>query len=148
MKNTPDVGNRFRTGRYELYVQDTWRAHPTVTFDLGLRYAFYPPIVDDNGMLFTFSPEAYDPAQAPPFADTAGRFISLEAGNRLNGMLVAGRDSPFGSAIYPADTNNLQPRVGVAWDPGGSGRMIVRAGYGVYFDQTSVEMVAEKVLKR
>ena len=140
-----DVSNRFRTGRYELYVQDTWRAHPTVTFDLGLRYAFYPPIVDDNGMLFTFSPEAYDPAQAPPFADTAGRFISLETGNRLNGMLAAGRDSPFGSAIYPADTNNLQPRVGVAWDPGGSGRMIVRAGYGVYFDQTSVEMIAEGI---
>ena len=140
-----DVSNRFRTGRYEMYVQDTWRAHPTVTFDLGLRYAFYPPIVDDNGMLFTFSPEAYDPAQAPPFADTSGSVISLETGNRLNGILVAGRDSPLGSAIYPPDTNNLQPRVGVAWDPGGSGRMIVRAGYGVYFDQTSVEMLAEGI---
>ena len=48
-----------------LYVQDTWRIHPTVTLDLGLRYAFYPPLTDDRDMLFTFSPDAYDPAQAP-----------------------------------------------------------------------------------
>ena len=60
-----DVINRFRSGRYELYVQDTWRIHPTVTLDLGLRYAFYPPLTDDGDMLFTFSPDAYDPAQAP-----------------------------------------------------------------------------------
>ena len=55
-----------------LYVQDTWRIHPTVTLDLGLRYAFYPPLTDDSDRLFTFSPDAYDPAQAPTFADPDG----------------------------------------------------------------------------
>ena len=43
-----DVINRFRSGRYELYAQDTWRMHPEVTLDLGLRYAFYPPLTDDE----------------------------------------------------------------------------------------------------
>ena len=58
-----DVVNRFRSRRYEAFVQDTWRIHPTITLDLGLRYAFYPPLTDADDKLFTFSPEAYDPAQ-------------------------------------------------------------------------------------
>ena len=140
-----DVLNRFRPGRYELYIQDTWRLHPRVTIDLGLRYAFYPPLTDANDMLFTFSPDAYDPAQAPPFANANGDFVELGRGNLFNGIVVAGKDSPHGRAIYAADKNNLQPRIGAAWDPGGAGRLTLRAGYGMYFDQTQVGMFAQNV---
>jgi hypothetical protein len=140
-----DVMNRFRSGRYELYVQDTWRIRPRITLDLGVRYAFYPPLTDDRNLLFTFSPEAYDPAQAPAFADPDGDFLVLGTGNMFNGIRVAGKNSPYGRAIYGGDTNNLQPRVGAAWDPGGTGRLFLRAGYGMYFDRTPVGVFAENV---
>jgi outer membrane receptor protein involved in Fe transport len=32
------------------------------------------------------------------------------------------------------DTNNIQPRVGVAWDPRGNSKSVVRASYGMFFD--------------
>jgi hypothetical protein len=140
-----DVVNRFRTRRYEAYVQDTWRVHPRMTLDLGLRYAFYPPLTDAGDKLFTFAPETYDPAQAPAFADPDADFVVVGTGNLLNGIRVAGRNSPYGRAIYAADTNNLQPRLGAAWDPGGAGRLVVRAGYGMYFDQTQVGIFAQNV---
>jgi hypothetical protein len=140
-----DPINRFRFGRYELYVQDTWRIHPRVTLDLGLRYAFYRPLTDDGNMIFTFSPDAYDPGQVPSFADPEGFFVVSGTGNLFNGIRVAGKNSPYGRAIYAADKNNLQPRIGAAWDPEGAGRLVVRAGYGMYFDQTQVGMFAQTV---
>jgi hypothetical protein len=141
-----DVRNRLRFRRYEAFVQDTWRVRPTLTFDLGLRYAFYPPVTDEANMLSTFSPAAYDPSRAPAFAYPFGPdFPTLIAGTGdiFNGVIVAGENSPYGRAIYGADTNNLQPRAGVAWDLLGDTRWILRAGYGVYFDQTQVQVLME-----
>jgi hypothetical protein len=37
-----------------------------------------------------------------------------------------------GRRLYQPDRNNLQPRVGAAWDIGGRNRTIVRAGYGFF----------------
>jgi hypothetical protein len=39
--------------------------------------------------------------------------------------------------LYDRDLNNFSPRLGVAWDVGGKGKTVVRAGWGVYFDAFS-----------
>ena len=139
-----DAANRFRSDRYEMYAQDTWRVHSRLTVDVGFRYAFYSPLTDGRNMLFTFVPAAYDRAQAPAF-DDPGVHIVLGSGSLFNGIRIAGRDSPHGRAIYAADTNNVQPRIGAAWNPTGMGGLFLRAGYGMYFDQTQVELFAEGV---
>ncbi|WP_035347367.1 TonB-dependent receptor [Edaphobacter aggregans] len=37
------------------------------------------------------------------------------------------------TSIFPEDRNNFGPRVGAAWAPFGTGRGVVRIGYGVYY---------------
>lgn len=121
--------NDFRFSRYEIYAQDTWAVRPNVTLDLGIRYSLYSPVKDKNNVLTTFSPEAYDPAKCDP----------LQGCDPLNNPVrIAGRNSPYGRAIYPWDKNNIQPRLGVSWSPRSSPRTLVRGGYGVYFNQPLV----------
>jgi hypothetical protein len=133
-----DVTNNLRFNRYEMYVQDTWRIQPRVTLDYGLRYAIYPAVTDENNILSTFDPTRYNRASAPTCANAACTTFVAGSGDPLNGLIVAGMNSPFGDAIYKTDKNNFQPRVGASWDIFGDSRTIGRAGYGLYYDQPLV----------
>jgi hypothetical protein len=132
------VTNHLRFQRYEAFAQDTFRLHPNVTLDYGVRYALYPGVTDANNILSTFDPSRFDPAKAPTCANAACSAFLPNTGDPLNGLIVAGINSPYGDAIYPTQKNNWQPRAGVSWDPQGDGRAIVRGGYGLYFDQPLV----------
>jgi hypothetical protein len=130
-----DVTEHLRWQRYEMFAQDTWRIGPNVTLDYGVRYALYPGIKDKNDLLSTFDPSRFDPAKAPTCANASCSQIVPGTGDPLNGLIVAGVNSPWGRAIYQTDKNNIQPRVGISWDPRGDGKMIVRSAYGIYYDE-------------
>ena len=72
-------------------------------------------------------------------------YLVVGSGDFLNGISRRGPELSLRAAIYAADTNNLQPRFGAAWNPGGADRTVMRAGYGMYFDQTQVGMFAQNV---
>ena len=133
---TQEVFSQFRFNRYEFYLQDSWRARQNLTLDYGLRYALHPPVTDKSDVLTNFVPSLYDPARARQL--DAGGSVIPGTGDPLNGIVVAGQNSPHGRAIYELDKNNLQPRIGAAWDVFSDGLTVVRGGYGIYYDQPLV----------
>ncbi|MEX2663122.1 MAG: TonB-dependent receptor, partial [Vicinamibacterales bacterium] len=70
--------------------------------------------------------------------------LTVTAGVRydLERVTIPEVDNPlFGAADdYPVDTNNIQPRVGLAYSLG-SGRTVLRGGYGRFYEKTHFELV-------
>ncbi len=98
------------------FAQDDFRVHPRVTLNLGVRYDLQFPYVDpDNRKL------AYVPGQKSQVSPLAPE-----------GLLFPG-DPGIGRGIVKTDANNVAPRIGIAWDPMGDGRMAVRAGFGIFY---------------
>ncbi len=42
---------------------------------------------------------------------------------------------------YPVDTNNVAPRIGLAYDPTAKGKTVIRGGFGRFYDKTHFELV-------
>ena len=133
-----DVTVKLRFGRREVFVQDTWKMRPNLTLDFGVRYQFFVPVTDKDNILTSFDPALYSRANAPTCTSAACTALVRGTGNELNGIIRAGVNSPFGDSVYPSDKNNFSPRVGLAWDPFKDAKTIIRAGYGLYYDQPLV----------
>lgn len=93
--------------RLGLYVQDSWRARPRFTVNVGLRY-------DTTFGLFTAEGRRQD--QNP-------------AVRTLNALGIA-----LSPAIPHDYRKAIGPRLGIAYAPGASGKTVLRAGVGVYYN--------------
>ncbi len=138
-----DVTNILSFGRREFFAQDTWKFRPNITLDFGVRYQYFVPPTDKNNLLNSFIPALFNPAQIPACTTPLCASLVRGSGNPLNGLVIAGLNSPFGRTVVRKDKNNFSPRVGLAYDPFKNGKTIIRAGYGFYYDQIASFLVQD-----
>jgi hypothetical protein len=137
-KGTPDshIGLRFIENNF--FVHDTWSVRPGLTLDVGLRYELntVPTEVNrriEGALMLEDLPVPGGSAINSPLA-TAFFDGSVEAYRKVLG----GREN-----IYDGDHNNFAPRIGFAWSPKADGPLVVRGGYGVYFDAVLGALVSQ-----
>ncbi|WP_371720391.1 hypothetical protein [Acidobacterium sp. S8] len=63
----------------------------------------------------------------------------------LNGIIIGGKNSPYGTAVSNQVNLGFAPRIGFAWDPMGQGKMSVRGGYGMFIESPGVGFVENSV---
>ena len=103
----PSFNLREGAKQFAAYAQDDWKLTPRFTLNIGLRYDV------DLGFV--------DHAHA--------------AENRAyRALKIIG--SGFARKVVSDDKNNISPRIGFAWDVKGNGRSVLRGGYGIYYDQS------------
>jgi hypothetical protein len=104
-----DNPQELRSSAWSAFVQDNWRLRPDLTLSAGLRYEYIAPAVD---------------------ADDRANLYDVATGE-----LVPVGTSGMPRGGYEGDRNNLAPRVGFAWTPDAAGRLAIRGGYGLYYNQ-------------
>jgi len=108
-----------------VFGSDKWKISPRLTLDFGARWEPEQVMKEIWGRIEQFYQDAW----------TAGVHSSKVPGAPA-GLFFIG--DTYGGVKMPdrgeaGDLNNIGPRVGIAWDPTGTGKMSIRAGGGLFF---------------
>jgi Carboxypeptidase regulatory-like domain len=91
------------------FAQDSWKITPNLTLNIGLNWNYQSPINDPTNRISTFIPSQ-------------------------GGIVAAG----VNSSLWPRDWTDFGPRFGFAYQPGSSGKLVVRGGYGIFYQVPNV----------
>jgi len=95
---------------FDLFAQDAWQITRNLNLNFGLRYEYEGPIHDGQKDLSTFDPSK-------------------------GGLVVVGQQI---SDLYPRYWKAFSPRVGFAYQPRGSSSLVIRSGFGLFFDTPAI----------
>jgi len=91
-----------------------------------------------------------------PITELYGRLVNLDVAPGFTGVSPVLGLSPTGpltqqsyptSLVHP-DKNNIAPRIGISWRPFSASSMVVRAGYGVYYDTSVYQSIASQMAQQ
>ncbi|MGP8243088.1 MAG: carboxypeptidase regulatory-like domain-containing protein [Bryobacteraceae bacterium] len=125
----------FRASWLDGYVTDDWRLSNRLTLNIGVRWDFQAPVTELQGRLVNL--------------DVAQNFVNATpvCGTTAPGCAAA---SAVGlpSALVRPDYHEFQPRVGIAWKPFAKHSTVVRTGYGIYYNTSVFQPLANNMAQQ
>ena len=109
----------FRGAGYDLYANDDWRLRSGLSINFGLRYEYSTPVTELYNRLVNLD-------IAPGYAAIA----AVEPG-----------------LVHP-DRTNFSPRLGIAWRPRTKHSLLIRSGYGVYYNTSVYNIIASNMAQQ
>lgn len=120
----------FKVNDLSGFVQDDWKISDRLTLNLGLRYDFYGLPVEDQGRLVNILFDQIRIGTVASPAPPPNGIVQAEGGP-LAGVPTVEK------SLVPTDKNNFAPRFGFAYMLDEKLNMVVRGGYGLYYDRIS-----------
>jgi hypothetical protein len=123
----------FRNNLYDLYASDDWRVNPELTINWGLRWEYGSPITEKYGRLVNVDVSPGFSAVAP--------VLATEPTGSLTGQ-------KYPTSLMQPDRSGVEPRLGLAWRPISGSSMVIRAGYGVYYNTSVYQQIATQLAQQ
>jgi hypothetical protein len=130
-----------------LYFQDNYRVNNRLTLNLGLRWDGIPHAYEANQQMSNFYPNLYQPADAAllgpgyqtilpssPGLGTSPDPILAKTPLYLNGVGVCGTNG-LPAGCVNGGWLNFGPRLGFAYALTGSGKTVIRGGFGIMYER-------------
>jgi hypothetical protein len=155
----PAAYTPYRGHMLEWFVQDSWKATPNLTLQLGLRDSIITPHYSLFGNMAVFDPSFFDPNHVVTLDPKTGFITAGDLQAQYNGLVIPGGGWPSaakdGCRVAIACTGQFdflfkgvprqyadvhytefQPRAGIAYALGS--RNVIRAGVGRFVDNLGV----------
>jgi hypothetical protein len=130
-----------RYNDFAAFAQDDLRLTSRFTANLGLRYEIFGAPTETTGRFPNFDPGIALTGAIP----NAGTYSGFTLPSNFKGTLPAGvLRTPF-AGLYRTPYGDVSPRLGFAWQLTQQPTLVLRGGYGIYYDRHSGN-VAEQTL--
>jgi hypothetical protein len=107
-----------RSHQLDFFAQDAWKITKNLSLDYGLRYEYNSPQVDPRNEIQGWFP---------------GQQSTLYPASPADFLYAGDPGTPNRGLVYP-DRRNFAPRFGFSWDVLGSGKLVMRGGFGIFYD--------------
>ena len=137
----------FRFQDFSGYIADDWKVSRKLSLNLGLRYELFMWPTEKQGRIGNFDFSSFESVL---LADgwIAGDFVTVRhpgfivpdnvqatgLGN-VDAAIAATARAGNKHTLNGQDRNNFAPRIGFAYSPLDSNRMVVRGGFGLFYDR-------------
>jgi Carboxypeptidase regulatory-like domain len=142
----------FRFQDYSGYIADDWKVSRKLSLNLGLRYELFMWPTEKQGRIGNFDFSSFQQC----FSQTGGTLALCDSPSP--GFIVPDNVQPTGLSSVDAaiavtaragnqhtlsgqDRNNFAPRIGFAYSPLDSNRLVVRGGFGFFYDRPSAAFI-------
>ncbi len=142
----------FRFQDYSGYIADDWKVSRKLSLNLGLRYELFMWPTEKQGRIGNFDFSTFEPC----FNQTGGSLSLCDSPSpgfivpanvqntglaNVDGAIAATRHVDNEHTLNGQDRNNFAPRIGFAYSPLHSNRMVIRGGFGVFYDRPSAAFI-------
>jgi hypothetical protein len=104
----------FRENVGDAFINDDWRIFPSLTVNVGARWEY-----------------------SGPLSELYGRLVNLDVAPGFSAATPV-----VGNSLLKPDDHALEPRLGLAWRPFAASSMVIRGGYGVYYNTSVYPSIA------
>jgi hypothetical protein len=126
----------FNANDLAWFIADDWKVTQSLTLNLGVRWDWYGWPIERNGFFGNFDPTIAD-TENPLNGFLVPNNVTASGLASVDGAVAATALANNNHTLRGQDFNNLQPRFGFAWRPLKNDRLVLRGGYGIFYDRPS-----------
>ena len=124
----------FRASWADAYFTDDWRVSTRLSLNLGLRWDFQAPVTELYNRLVNLT--------VGPDLDQRNSRLRHRPADGQSCVLASQAGLP--NSLVRPNYHEFQPRLGFAWRPTAKGDTVVRGGYGIYYNTSVFQPLANQ----